>query len=332
MSMSPDIIACSQCPHGCRLGVGGVGLCRARVRNGDAVVSVFGDRTTSLVVDPIEKKPLYHFLPGSRVLSLGTFGCNFDCDFCQNAHITREASPQVLTRTTTPTDLVNEARQQNCSSVAFTYNEPIVWGERVAELAAECRAAGLKTVVVTNGFIDGESRQKFFANIDAANVDLKSFSDKFYVERCGGRLTAVQDTLRYLVRETNVWLEVTTLLIPGLNDSDEEISSLATWYRRELGAEVPLHFSAFRPAHRMRSNAATPPQTLYRARQIGIDAGLVYVYTGNIADAVGSTTLCPQCRQAVVERDGFRLLSVHIDADGCCMFCGTTIAGVFDAD
>jgi len=316
---------CNLCPHRCAPPDGGLGFCGSRQRQGDEVVLTTYGLTTGLAVDPIEKKPLYHFYPGSKVLSFGSIGCNFSCDFCQNFQTAQSRDRSLLRQAASPDDVVRLAKETGCRSVAFTYNEPIVWAEYVVDVAIACRKAGIKTVAVSNGFISPERRSWFFKFIDAANIDLKSFSDKFYRERCKAALEPVKETLCYLAKSTKVWLEVTTLLIPGLNDSDTEVHELSTWLRQNLGAETPFHLSAFRPMNRLLAISPTPPRTLFRAREIAMQAGLRYVYTGNINDPAGGTTLCPQCRQAVIVRNGFNIMEYAVDEEGCCRFCGQTI-------
>jgi pyruvate formate lyase activating enzyme len=280
-------------------------------------------------VDPIEKKPLHHFLPGSSVLSFGTAGCNLSCRFCQNWQLSRSRDLSLLADRASPEAIAERARRQGCRSVAFTYNEPATSLEFVSDVAEACHAQGIATVAVTAGYLEDAARRDFFTHLDAANVDLKAFSDDFYRRVVGGSLEPVLDTLRYLVHETKVWTEITTLLIPGLNDSDDEIRRLCTWIACDLGLEVPLHFSAFHPAHQMLDLPPTPRATLTRARELAREAGLKYVYTGNVRDLEGGTTRCPGCGGSVIQRDGYQLLDLHLQADGTCSHCGWPIAGVF---
>ena len=319
---------CSLCPRRCSPADGGFGFCGVRQRQGDEIVLTTYGLTTGLAVDPIEKKPLYHFYPGSKVLSFGSIGCNFSCTFCQNFQTAQSRNRALLRQAASPDDIVRIARETGCQSVAFTYNEPIIGAEYAVDVAAACRRAGIKTVVVSNGFITAEKRPWFFEFIDAANIDLKAFSDDFYRMQCGSAVEPVKETLVYLARSTNVWLEVTMLLIPGLNDSETELRDMATWVRKNSGAETPLHFSAFRPMNRLLDVPPTPPQSLFWAREIAMQAGLRYVYTGNINDPAGGTTLCPQCRQAIIVRKGFSIVEHAVDEESCCRFCGQSIAGV----
>jgi pyruvate formate lyase activating enzyme len=285
-------------------------------------------KTTGFAVDPIEKKPLNHFYPGSKILSFGGIGCNLSCRFCQNAATAQCRDLSLLTTSAMPDDVVRLAKQHHCESVAFTYNEPIIAAEYVQDVAAVCRRAGLKTVAVSNGFIAESCRSAFFDLMDAANIDLKSFSDSLYRDYCGGESEPVKETLRYLAK-SNTWLEVTTLLIPTLNDSEQEIGELCGWFARHLGNEVPLHFSAFRPANKLLTLPSTPPQTLFRAREIAMSSGLRYVYTGNIDDPAGQSTHCPQCGQTVILRNRYIVDEYEIDEESCCKYCGQSIAGCF---
>ncbi len=320
---------CDLCPRRCALQDNGFGFCGVRQRQGDKIVLTTYGLMTGVAVDPIEKKPLYHFYPGSKVLSFGSIGCNLSCEFCQNFQTAQSRDRSLLRQTASPDDIVRLAGETGCRSVALTYNEPIIGAEYAVDVAVACRRAGINTVVVSNGFITPEKRPWFFEFVDAANIDLKSFSDAFYRNRCGASLEPVKETLRYLAKSTNVWLEVTTLLIPGLNDSDTELRELAEWIRKNLGAETPLHFSAFRPMNRMLDVPTTPPQTLFHAREIAHTVGLRYVYTGNIVDPAGGTTSCPQCRQAIVVRNGFSVEENAVDDESCCRFCGQSVAGFF---
>lgn len=320
---------CNLCPRHCSLAEGEAGFCAARCCIDESIVTITYGRTTGLVVDPIEKKPLYHFYPGTQVLSLGSIGCNLACKFCQNWKTARSTDLSTANIEITPDEVVRQAQTAGCRSVAFTYNEPIIGAEFVIETARLCRKAGIKTVAVSNGYISDLWRQPFFDMMDAANIDLKSFSNDFYKQYCSASLEPVLDTLRFLSL-SNCWLEITTLLIPGLNDSHAEIEALSQWIVRTLGSETPLHFSAFRPAYQLDSLPSTPPHTLFAARNRALAAGLRYVYTGNIDDPVGQSTVCPQCKQEVIARNRFQVEQSQIDEDGCCKYCGQTIAGWFD--
>jgi pyruvate formate lyase activating enzyme len=283
-------------------------------------------------VDPIEKKPLAHFLPGTPVLSFGTAGCNLGCRFCQNWEISTSREVDTLADSASPEVIARAAVELGCRSVAFTYNDPVVFHEYAIDVAKACRARGLKTVAVTAGEVCAEPRVEFYRHIDAANVDLKSFRDSFYREICASRIEPVLDTLRYLRKETAVWLEITTLLIPGLNDSVEEIDEMVHWIARELGGEVPLHFSAFHPDHRLRDRPATPLETLHRAKRQAHGVGLRHVYLGNVHDPDAESTYCSACGQILIGRDGYAITSWRLNADGTCPDCGTRLAGLIEPE
>ncbi len=323
-------LQCDLCPRYCRLREQQRGLCFVRGRADDRIVLTTYGRSSGFCVDPIEKKPLNHFLPGSRVLSFGTAGCNLACKFCQNWDISKSREFDRLQARATPEWIVDTAIAKDCLSVAYTYNDPVIFLEYAVDVAAACRERGVLNVAVTAGYITEPAREEFFGAMDAVNVDLKAFTDRFYWKLCGGHLQPVLDTLEYVKRETDAWLEITTLLIPGENDSSDEIEALAGWVVEHLGPDVPLHFSAFHPDWKMRDVPPTPKATLTRARDIAMRAGLHYVYTGNVHDFDGSSTYCPECGGIVIGRDWYVLSNRHIDADGRCGHCGTTIAGVFD--
>jgi len=287
-------------------------------------------RSTGFCVDPIEKKPLNHFFPGSPVLSFGTAGCNLACKFCQNWDISKSRETERLSEVASPAAIAQTALASNCKSVAFTYNDPVIFMEYAIDCADACRELGINAVAVTAGYICPEPRKEFFAHMDATNIDLKAFSSTFYKRICGGELADVLDTLLYVKHETNVWLEITTLLISGHNDSDTEIESASQWLMRELGPDVPLHFSAFHPDWKMTDVARTPASTLQRARNIALQQGLHYVYTGNVHDTEGASTWCPQCNARVIERDWYQLGEWTLDEKGCCRNCGYSVAGHFD--
>jgi pyruvate formate lyase activating enzyme len=323
-------VQCDLCPRLCKLHEGRRGLCYIRARSGGRVVLTSYGRSSGFCVDPIEKKPLDHFLPGTSVFSFGTAGCNLACRFCQNWDISKAREDDVLADRASPEEIARTAGELGCRSVAFTYNDPVPFHEYAIDTAVACRARGIKTVAVTAGYVCAEPRAEFYRHIDAANVDLKAFTDDFYHRFCAGSLGPILETLEYLRDETSVWIEITTLLIPGLNDSHEEVDRLTRWIADRLGPEVPLHFTAFHPAFRMLDRAPTPPATLTRARQIGLGNGLRYVYTGNVHDPEGQTTWCHVCGAALIERDGYRLGHWGLDAQGCCLACGTPCAGVLE--
>ena len=323
-------IQCDICPRACKLREGQRGVCFVRARLGGQVVLTTYGRSSGFCVDPIEKKPLNHFLPGSSVLSFGTAGCNLACRFCQNWDISKSKEIDTLSDAASPAGIADAARRLGCRSVAFTYNDPVIFHEYAIDVADACRAAGLRAVAVTAGYVCPEPRAEFYAHMDAANVDLKAFSEEFYRHTCAGQLGAVLDTLRYLRHETDVWFEITTLLVPGMNDSDAELDAETRWIAEELGPDVPLHFTAFHPDYKLLDRPPTPPATLTRARRIALGNGLRFVYTGNVHDRVGSSTCCPGCGQVVVERDWYRLGDYRLTGDGHCRACGAAIAGVFD--
>ena len=302
-----------------------------RARSGDRMVLTTYGRSSGFCVDPIEKKPLNHFLPGSAVFSFGTAGCNLACKFCQNWDISKSRDMDRLMDSASPEGIAEAAKASGCRSVAFTYNDPVIFAEYAMDAADACRAAGLETVAVTAGYISPEPRREFYAKMDAANVDLKGFTDEFYVKLTGAKLAPVLDTLAYLKHETSVWLEITTLLIPTRNDSEDDNRAMAKWIRRELGPDVPLHFTAFHPDFKMMDLPPTPGSTLSRMRRIAIDEGLNFVYTGNVHDREGGTTFCPSCKSALIVRDWYRIESHRLTADGKCPDCHAAIPGRFEA-
>jgi pyruvate formate lyase activating enzyme len=323
-------IQCDLCPRDCKLHEGQRGACFVRMRVGDAMVLTTYGRSSGFCVDPIEKKPLNHFYPGSAVLSFGTAGCNLACKFCQNWDISKSRDMDRLMDQASPEAIAEAALQTGCKSVAFTYNDPVIFAEYAMDTADACHARGIQTVAVTAGYIHAEPRRAFFSKMDAANVDLKAFTEDFYFKLTGAHLQPVLDTLVYLKHETSVWFEITTLLIPGHNDSDAELTALSKWVARELGPDVPLHFSAFHPDFKMPDVPPTPPATLRRARRMALEQGLHYVYTGNVHDPEGDTTYCPQCHAALIERDWYEIRSYRLTPDGHCPDCGAAIAGRFD--
>ncbi len=323
-------VVCDVCPRHCALSEGQRGLCFVRARERDEIVLTTWGRSSGYCVDPIEKKPLNHFLPGTPVLSFGTAGCNLTCRFCQNWDISKSREVDTLADAALPDTIARAAADLGCRSVAFTYNDPVIFLEYAVDTARACREVGVATVAVTAGYVCPEARRDFFAEIDAANVDLKGFSEDFYRELCTGELAPVLDTLVYLRHETDVWLEITTLLIPGQNDSPAELEALSAWVAENLGPDVPLHFTAFHPDFRMLDTPATPPSTLRRARDIAKRAGIRHVYTGNVHDRDGQSTWCHGCGQRVIGRDWYVLSDWELDDEGRCRSCGTRCPGVFD--
>ncbi len=322
-------LQCDLCPRDCRLHEGQRGACFVRMREGERMVLTTYGRSSGFCIDPIEKKPLNHFYPGSSVLSFGTAGCNLACKFCQNWDISKSRDMDRLMDQASPATIAAAAVKHRCKSVAFTYNDPVIFAEYAMDVADACHALGIQTVAVTAGYLHDAARRDFFSRMDAANVDLKAFTDDFYFKLTGSHLQPVLDTLTYLKHETKVWFEITTLLIPGQNDSDEEISAMCRWIARELGPDVPLHFSAFHPDFKMPDTPATPPSTLVRARDIARRLGLHHVYTGNVHHREGDTTYCPACEATLIERDWYEIRQYRLTPQGHCPDCGAVVAGRF---
>jgi pyruvate formate lyase activating enzyme len=320
---------CDLCPRDCRLHEGQRGACFVRRREGDRMILTTYGRSSGFCIDPIEKKPLNHFYPGSSVLSFGTAGCNLACKFCQNWDISKSREMDTLMDQASPEAIARAAEEHGCKSVAFTYNDPVIFAEYAMDVADACRALGIKTVAVTAGYMHDQARREFYAKMDAANVDLKAFTDEFYFKLCGARLQPVLDTLKYLKHETQVWFEITTLLIPGKNDSEAEIRAECEWIARQLGMDVPLHFTAFHPDYKMTDVPPTLASTLTHAREIAIESGLRYVFTGNVHDLEGGTTFCPLCSAPLIARDWHKILKYRVTSEGRCEDCGGEIAGHF---
>ena len=322
-------IQCDVCPRACRLREGQRGLCFVRAReDGEVVLTTYG-RSSGFCVDPIEKKPLNHFLPGTSVLSFGTAGCNLACRFCQNWDISKSRETDTLADAASPEAIAEAAQALGCASVAFTYNDPVIFMEYAIDVADACRERGVKAVAVTAGYMCPEPRAELYRHMDAANVDLKAFTESFYADVCAGRLEPVLETLAYVKHETDVWLEITNLLIPGKNDSDEEIDALTSWVVERLGPDVPVHFTAFHPDYRMLDVPPTPAETLARARALALRNGVRHAYTGNVFDARGQSTYCHGCGARVIERDWYRLGGWRLTEDGRCEACGMRLPGVF---
>ncbi|MBI3285676.1 MAG: AmmeMemoRadiSam system radical SAM enzyme [Burkholderiales bacterium] len=322
-------IQCDLCPRNCRLHEGQRGACFVRAMQDQQMVLTTYGRSSGFCIDPIEKKPLNHFYPGSSILSFGTAGCNLTCKFCQNWDISKSQDMDTLMDQAAPAAIAAAALEHGARSVAFTYNDPVIFAEYAMDTADACHAAGVNAVAVTAGYMHLEPAREFYAKMDAANVDLKGFSDEFYTKLCSAHLQPVLDLLCLIRHETSCWLEITTLLIPGKNDGDDELRAMAAWIMRELGPDVPLHFTAFHPDWKLADIPATPASTLSRARKIALEAGLHYVYTGNVHDSKGGTTSCPGCGQPVIVRDWHRILAYQLDAQGRCRHCGTALAGRF---
>jgi pyruvate formate lyase activating enzyme len=325
-------VQCDLCPRFCKLHEGQRGLCFVRANQGDQIVLTTYGRSSGYCIDPIEKKPLNHFLPGTPILSFGTAGCNLACKFCQNWDISKSREMDTLADEASPETIARAAEQLGCRSVAYTYNDPVIFHEYAIDVAQACSERGVRSVAVTAGYVCAEPRAEFYRYMDAANVDLKAFTERFYWKITGGHLDPVLDTLKYLKHETEVWIELTTLLIPGENDSDQELDNMTRWVVEELGPDVPMHFTAFHPDWKMRDRPPTPPETLSRARRIAMANGVRYAYTGNVHDSEGGSTYCHQCGQKLIGRDWYVLGEWNLTADGCCAQCGTRCAGLFEAE
>jgi pyruvate formate lyase activating enzyme len=324
-------IQCDVCPRACKLHEGQRGLCFVRANQDNRIVLTSYGRSSGYCVDPIEKKPLNHFLPGTPVLSFGTAGCNLACKFCQNWDISKSREFDTLADEAPPEKIAHVARELGCRSVAYTYNDPVVFMEYAIDVASACRESGMRSVAVTAGYMCDEPRQEFYQYMDAANVDLKGFTDRFYWKLAGGHLQPVLDTMLYLKHHTDVWFELTTLLIPGENDSDKELEEMTQWVVEHLGTEVPMHFTAFHPDWKMMNTPPTPAATLSRARRIAMKNGVRYAYTGNVHDEDGGSTYCHACGTRLIGRDWYVLTHWNLREDGCCASCGTPCAGVFEA-
>jgi len=323
-------VQCDVCPRACKLKNGQRGLCFVRACEDNKIVSTTYGRSSGYCIDPVEKKPLNHFLPGTPVLSFGTAGCNLACKFCQNWDISKSRELDTLMDQASPEKIAQAAVQLGCKSVAFTYNDPVVFMEYAIDVAKACHAVGVKTIAVTAGYICPEPRKEFYQYMDAANVDLKGFSEDFYYKVTGSHLADVLDTLKYLRHETKVWFEITTLLIPGENDNPDEIDAMSKWLMYNVGPDVPLHFTAFHPDWKMMDKPPTPPATLTMAREIAIANGLNYVYTGNVHDTTGGSTYCRNCKQCVIKRDWYNILIYDLTNEGKCKNCNSRCAGVFE--
>jgi pyruvate formate lyase activating enzyme len=323
-------IQCDLCPRYCKLHEGQRGLCFVRARQDDQIVLTTYGRSSGFCIDPIEKKPLNHFLPGTPVLSFGTAGCNLTCKFCQNWDISKAREFDRLQDAASPEAIAAAAARTGCRSVAYTYNDPVIFLEYAVDVAAACRERGIRNVAVSAGYISPEPRAEFFRQMDAANIDLKAFTDGFYKGLCSAKLAPVLETLEYLRHEADVWLEITTLLIPEENDAPAEVEALSRWVKERLGPEVPLHFTAFHPDWKMRDKPPTPPETLRRARRIAREVGLRYVYTGNIHDPEGQSTTCHGCGEVLIGRDWYELSTWALTAEGRCRRCGEACTGFFE--
>jgi pyruvate formate lyase activating enzyme len=325
-------VQCDLCPRFCKLHADQRGLCFVRQNLDDQIVLTTYGRSSGYCIDPIEKKPLNHFLPGTPVLSFGTAGCNLACKFCQNWDISKSREIDTLADEASPELIATAAQKLDCRSVAYTYNDPVIFHEYAIDVAKACREKGIKSVAVTAGYVCPEPRKEFYQYMDATNVDLKAFTEDFYHKMTGSHLAPVLETLEYIKHETDVWLELTTLLIPGKNDSEKEIDEMSQWVVDKLGPDVPMHFSAFHPDWKMLDIAPTPKATLVRAREIAMQNGVRYAYTGNVHNEAGDSTYCHQCGEKLIGRDWYVLTDWKLTSDGKCASCGTPCAGVFEAN
>ncbi len=323
-------LRCDLCPRHCHLSEGQRGFCFVR-QNIDGVMNLttYG-RSSGFCLDPIEKKPLNHFLPGTSILSFGTAGCNLGCKFCQNWSISKSREFDRLQEKASPKRIAQAAQELGAKSVAFTYNDPVIFAEYAIDCADACRAAGIYSVAKTAGYITEKARPEFFSHMDAANVDLKAFSDRFYRNLTLAELKPVLDTLIYIKSHTSMWLEITTLLIPDENDSPKEVEAMARWIKGNLGPDVPLHFTAFHPDYRLMNKSPTSLAILARSRGIALAEGLKYVYTGNVHDPLGASTYCYSCQLLLIERDWYELGEYHLVERNHCQYCDAILPGVFD--
>jgi pyruvate formate lyase activating enzyme len=324
-------VQCDLCPRFCKLHEGQRGFCFVRACQDEQIVLTSYGRSSGFCVDPIEKKPLYHFLPGTPVLSFGTAGCNLGCKFCQNWDISKSREIDTLADAASPETIARAAEDSGCRSVAFTYNDPVIFHEYAVDVAQACHERGIAAVAVTAGEVCPLPRAEFYQHMDAANVDLKGFTEKFYHEVCAGSLRPVLETLEYLKHETSVWFELTTLLIPDLNDSDAELDDMTRWVVEHLGPDVPMHFTAFHPDFRMLDRPPTPPATLRRARHIALANGVRYAYVGNVHDPAADSTYCPDCGELLIGRDWYELTEWNLVEGNRCVWCCAICPGVFEA-
>jgi pyruvate formate lyase activating enzyme len=323
-------VQCDLCPRFCKLHKDQRGLCFVRQNLDDQIVMTSYGRSSGFAIDPIEKKPLNHFLPGTSVFSFGTAGCNLACNFCQNWDISKSREMDTLMSKASPTAIAEAARDNGCHSVAYTYNDPVVFHEYAIDTAQACRSLGIKSVAVSAGYVCAQPRAEFYQWMDAANIDLKAFTEHFYYKIAGGHLEPVLETLKYIKHETSVWLELTTLIIPDENDSQKEVEAMTQWVVENLGPDVPMHFTAFHPDWKMRDKPPTPISSLLQARQIALKNGVHYAYAGNVHDKSAESTYCHGCGKLLIGRDWYELSDWNLDESGCCRFCGERCAGVFN--
>lgn len=325
-------IQCDLCPRFCKLQDQQRGLCFVRQNLRQKIVLTSYGRSSGFCIDPIEKKPLNHFYPGSSVLSFGTAGCNLSCKFCQNWDISKSREMDSLMDLARPEAIAQSAKKSGCKSVAYTYNDPVIFHEYAIDTALACRELGIKSVAVSAGYVCAEPRAEFYQVMDAANIDLKAFSEGFYHTMTGSHLQPILETLLYIKHETKVWLELTTLLIPGENDSEKELQAMTQWVVDNLGPNVPMHFSAYHPAWKMQTPSRTPLSTLLKARNIALNNGIHYAYIGNAHDKTADSTYCHHCGNLLIGRDWYQLSDWNLDRQGACLSCQTQCSGVFDSE
>lgn len=330
--LDDERIQCDLCPRFCKLHNNQRGLCFVRQNLDHELVMTSYGRSSGFVIDPIEKKPLNHFLPGTAILSFGTAGCNLACKFCQNWDISKSRELDTLMSKASPDAIAKAALDNACHCVAYTYNDPVIFHEYAIDTAQACRSLGIKSVAVSAGYVCDEPRQEFYQWMDAANIDLKAFNERFYYQITGSHLQAVLETLQYIKHETSVWLEITTLLIPDENDSEAELDAMTQWVVDKLGPDVPMHFTAFHPDWKMRDKPRTPIQSLLKARQIALKNGVRYAYVGNVHNKEADSSYCHNCQKLLIGRDWYELSEWNLDAVGRCRFCGATCAGLFNAN
>ena len=323
-------VQCDLCPRFCKLHEGQRGLCFVRANQDNRIVMTSYGLSSGYCIDPIEKKPLNHFLPGTPVLSFGTAGCNLACKFCQNWDISKSREIHTLADSASPELIARAAQELGCRSIAYTYNDPVIFHEYAIDVAKACHEVGVKSVAVSAGYVCPEPRAEFYQHMDAANIDLKAFDENFYHKLTGAHLQPVLETLQYLHHDTDVWLETTTLLIPGKNDSEKELQEMTQWVVENLGPDMPMHFSAFHPDYKMKDIPPTPKETLIKARDIAMKNGVRYAYTGNVHNQAGDSTYCHHCGTTLIGRDWYQLSEWNLDEKGHCKSCGTACAGVFE--
>jgi pyruvate formate lyase activating enzyme len=320
-------IECELCPRGCKVALKERGYCGVRENKGGTYNTLVYGRACSINVDPIEKKPLFHFLPGAQALSIATAGCNIECKFCQNWEISQFRPEQVQSFDFPPEAVVAQAAEKKIQAIAFTYTEPVVFYEYMSDTAKLAKEKGVRSVMISNGYIKEKPMSDLCKHLSAVKIDLKAFTEKFYAQTCSGHLQPVLDTLKLLKKE-NMWFELVVLIIPTLNDTPGEMTEMCTWVYSELGPDVPIHFSRFHPTYKIKNLPPTPVSTLTRARDIALSAGLNYAYVGNVPAHEGESTYCPNCKRAVVGRIGYTILNIDIK-DGKCIHCGRKIAGIW---